>query len=378
MIKVLAILLFFACLCSQTVRAETFSLDSDPADFPGPTSLFPTAYTSLGDRPQDFAQPVKQSFSLTLWPKVVEMKALYMEKRAEGAAPLEAPSSPNDPNWGRYLGITATTSPFSGKLIGEGELAYSTLGFAGVTDQQRPMMARMTLRGNWDNIGYGALRRSLSSGFISTAGATIAHDRDENEVWGEYDFKIFRLRGTFGELHETNSDTNQLSLTRTAATSLNFARSGWSALLSSSFSASALGKIQPQESHAFTQGLTLAYRPVSFFAIEPNLSFKQEWDQTTGAKTNTPSGGFLLSCTPWSNLQLIGRASYSRGVSEDSVRDASALNTLASLNWKIGKSLGADQYLSLQVEYRNQRANPAVSNSSANITGMVQWKLLEF
>ncbi len=151
MIKVWAILLFLACVCSQTVGAETFALDSDPADFPGPTSLFPTAYTSLGDRPQDFAQPVKQSFSLTLWPKVVEMKALYMEKRDEGAAPLEAPGSPNDPNWGRYLGITATTSPFSGKLIGEGELAYSTLGFAGVTDQQPVAEQRLHLDCRSDN-----------------------------------------------------------------------------------------------------------------------------------------------------------------------------------------------------------------------------------
>ncbi len=306
------------------------------------------------------------------------MKALYMEKRAEGAAPTEASSHPNDTNWGRYLGITATTSQFSGKLIGEGELAYSTLGFAGVTDQQRPMMARMTLRGNWDNIGYGLLHRSVGSGFISTAGAKSAYDRDENELWGEYDFKIFRLRGTLGELREMNSDTNQPSLTRTAATSLNFARSGWSALLSSSISTSALGNIQLQESHALTNGVILAYRPASFFSIEPNLSFKQEWDQTTGAKTDTPSAGFLLSCTPWSNLQLTGRASYSRGISEDSVRDASTLNTLASLNWKIGKSLGTDQYLSLQVEYRNQRANPTVSNSSPNITGMVQLKLLDF
>ena len=64
-----------------------------------------------------------------------------------------------------------------------------------------------------------------------------------------------------------------------------------------------------------------------------------------GGKTDTPSARFLLSCTPWSNLQLTGRASYSRGISEDSVRDASTLNTLASLNWKIGKSLGTDQYL---------------------------------
>ena len=282
MIKALAILIILgACLCGRDAVAETMPLGSDPADFPGPMSLFPAHYAAFEGVPRDFAQPVKQTFSLNLWPKVIEMKALYVEKRSEDAVATAAPSNldnPGNTNWGRYLGLTASTSQFSGKLIGEGELAYSTLGFAGVTDTQRPMMARMTLRGNWDNVGYGALHRSLGSGFISTGGTSTAHDRDENQVWGEYDFKIFRLRGTFGELREIISDTNQPNLTRTAATSLNFTRSGWSALLSSSYSTIALGKVQPQESRAFTHGLTLAYKPLRFLSIEPNLSLKQEWD----------------------------------------------------------------------------------------------------
>jgi hypothetical protein len=378
MFKALAPLLFFICLCG-TAAAETFAIDSDPADFPSRTSLFPPGYAPLDGLPHDLGRPVQQSFSLTLVPKLVEMKALYMEKRASDASPTAAPiGGASDTGFGRYLGLTATSSQFDGKLIGEGEVAYSTLGFAGVTDQQRPMMARMTLRGTWEQVGYGALHRTLGSGFISTGGATIVHDRDENQVWGEYDFKIFRWRGTFGELRETTSDTNQLNLTRTASTSLNFTRPQWSALLTSGYSTNALGKLQPQESRAFTQGLSLAYRPVTFLSIEPNFSFKHEWDQNSGARTETPLGSLALTCTPWRDLQLISRASYSRSASEDALKEMSVLNTAASLNWKIGKAFGADQYLSLQVEYRNQRANPLANNSSANVTSMLQWKVLDF
>ena len=293
MTKTLSILLFVACLCSRTVGAETFSLDSDPADFPGPTSLFPAAYAPLEGVPRDFAQPVKQSFSLTLWPKVVEMKALYMEKRAEGATPTEASSNPNDTNWGRYLGITATTSQFSGKLIGEGELAYSTLGFAGVTDQQRPMMARMTLRGNWDNVGYGVLHRSLGSGFISTAGTKIANDRDENELWGEYDFKIFRLRGTLGELREMNADTNQPSLTRTAATSLNFARSGWSALLQLEYFDQRLGKHSAAGITRPHQRCHTCVSPGEFFFDRTESKFQTGMGPNDGGKNRHALGGFF-------------------------------------------------------------------------------------
>lgn len=302
-----------------------------------------------------------------------------MEKRAGDAPPSPAPvSGGTGTGFGRYLGVTAISSQFDGKLVGEGEVAYSTLGFAGITDQQRPIMARMTLRGSWDRVSYGALHRILGSGFISTGGATIVRDRDENQVWGEYDFKIFRWRGTFGELRETTSDTNQVNLTRTAATSLNFTRPQWSALFTSGYSTSALGQIQPQESRAFSQGLSLAYRPVSFFSIEPNFSFKHEWDETGGARTETPLGSLALTCTPWTDLQLMSRASYSRSASEDALKELSILNTVASLNWKIGKAFGADQYLSFQVEYRNQRANPLANNSSANVTSMLQWKVLNF
>ena len=74
----------------------------------------------------------------------------------------------------------------------------------------------------------------------------------------------------------------------------------------------------------------------------------------------------------------MSRASYSRSASEDALKELSILNTVASLNWKIGKAFGADQYLSFQVEYRNQRANPLANNSSANVTSMLQWKVLNF
>jgi len=379
MLKALALLLFCICLCSATAAAETLALESDPGDFPGPASLFPPGYAPLDGAPRDFGRPLQQSFSLTLGPKLLEMKALYMEKHA-GDAPPPAASSSIDSHggFGRYLGLTATSSQLDGKLIGEGEVAYSTLGFAGVADQQRPMMARMTLRGSWDRVSYGALHRTLGSGFISTGGAAIVRDRDENQIWGEYDFKIFRWRSTFGELREILSGTHQLNLTRSAAASLNFSRPQWSALLAAGYSTSALGNAQPLESRAFTQGLSLAYRPASFFSIEPNFSFKHEWDETSGARTETPLGSLALTCTPWSDLQLRGRASYSRRASEDAAKEIAVLNTAASVNWKIGKAFGTDQYLSFQVEYRNQRANPLANSSSANVTAQLQWKILDF
>ena len=149
------------------------------------------------------------------------------------------------------------------------------------------MMARMTLRGNWDKVGYGVLHRSLGSGFISTAETKIVNDRDENELW-EYDFKIFRLRGTLGELREMNAEHESSQPNKNRRHLFEFRPLRMERASQLGYSNNALGEILMQESRALTNGLTLAYRPASFFSMEPNLSFKQEWDQTTGQKSTRP------------------------------------------------------------------------------------------
>lgn len=87
----------------------------------------------------------------------------------------------------------------------------------------------------------------------------------------------------------------------------------------------------------------------------------------------------MLSCTPFRDVQFIGRTSYARALSEDPLKDGSSLNTALSLNWMIGKALGAEQSLSLQVEYRDQLyAHPSTNTSQANLTGMIQLKMAGF
>lgn len=278
---------------------------------------------------------------------------------------------------GSFLDLVATSSPFGGKLVGEGELAYSTLGLS-TTGEQRPTMSRLGLKGNWGSMSYGADYKSFGSGFASPSGVKIDHNRDESQLWGQYNFGFLRIKGTIGELWEKNSDTNQLSLTRTAMTSLNFTKSTWNALLSSNYSVVQQGTGLNEKTVAFTNGLSLAYRPATILTIEPNLSLKEEWDRSTGLRTETPSAGLLLVSTPLRDVQLTGRASYARGMSEDRFKDASTINTGASLNWKIGKSLMGEQFLSFQIEYKNQLFLNCPSNSQEHLSGMLQLKIVGF
>lgn len=376
MIRFASTLILVVCLCHRMALAQMYGFDSLSEDAPDPVTLFPQSYTQFDRIRNDFSQTTKRTISLDLGPKLVELKALYLEKQQDGGAPTSATSA-GVGNWGNYFDLLATSSGFGGKLVGEGELAYSTLGISTMPDQ-RPLMSRLALRGNWGKTGYGFLYRSFGSGFISMTGTQVDHARDEGQLWGEYDFGLFRLRGTVGESREKNSDTNDLILTRTAATSFQLDKPSWSALLSSSYSLTGQGEEAGPQTLAFTNAFSIAYRPTGFLTIEPGLSFKEEWDPTTGLKADTPSAGVALVFTPYRDLQLTSRASYARGISDDPFKEVETLNTAAALNWKIGKSFLGDQFLSVQVEYKNE-LHPSSSNSpQPNLTGMIQWKMVRF
>ena len=307
---------------------------------------------------------------MDLGPKFIELQALYLEKRQDSAAPTAALTDPSNAKWGSYFDLLAITSGFGGKLIGEGELAYSTLGYAALPDQQ-PIMSRLGLRGSWGKTNYGLQYRSFGNGFVSMCGLKVDHARDERQLWGEYDFGLFRLRGSLGESWENNSETNNLSLTRTASTYFNLSKPSWSALLSSSYALSGQGQEPSQQSLTFTNALSIAYRPTGFLTMEPGLSLRQEWDQSTGLKTDTPSAGFALVCSPYRDLQFAGRASYARGLSEDPLKEISSVNTAATLNWKIGKSFLGEQFLTFQVEYKNELQTNSINKSQPNLTGLI-------
>ena len=377
MIRFTQALFLVVCLCHRMALAQSDWLDSPPSDVPSPVTLFPLSHTQIDGIRKDISQPTKRTFSLDLGPKLIELQALYLEKRQDGAAPTTALTDPSNAEWGSYFDLLAISSGFGGKLIGEGEVAYSTLEFAALPDQQ-PLMSRLGLRGSWGKANYGLQYRSFGSGFVSMGGLKVDHDRDERQLWGEYDFGLFRLRGALGESWEKNSETSDLNLTRTATTFFNLNKPGWSALLSSSYALSGQGQEPSQQTLAFTNALSIAYRPTGFLTIEPGLSFKQERDQATGLKTDTPSAGFALICSPYRDLQFSGRASYARGLSEDPLKEISTANTAASLNWKIGKSYLGEQILSFQVEYKNELTANSINKPQPNLTSLIQWKMVGF
>jgi hypothetical protein len=370
-------LIFVLCMCHRLASAQSDEPDAFPREIPAADNLFPHSFSSINGALRDFDQASKQNFALELGPKLIQLKGSYFERRQNETALVAAFGEPQPSRWGRYFDLLATSSRFDGKLSGEGELAYSTLGETTAAAQQ-PLMSRLGLSGRWGKIGYGLSRRSAGRGFVSPTGEKTEHDRDENQIYTEYDFGVFRIRGAAGEALEKNFDTHELTLTRTAATSLYWNRPGWSAIFSSSYSLVGQSEQPGPKTPAFVNGVALVYRPVAPLSVEPSLNFKQEWDAVTRLKTETPSAAFALAYIPMRELQLRGRASYARDLSEDPLKNGSLVNTAAALNWRIGKSLFGEQSLSLQFEYKNESRFALPENSHSNVTGSIQFKINGF
>jgi hypothetical protein len=258
-------------------------------------------------------------------------------------------------------------------------LAYSTLAFSALPDEQ-PIMTRLGLKGNWGKAGYGLSYRSFGSGFVSTSGPKVEHARDEKQLWAEYDFGLFRMRGAGGETWETDSATNLLTVTRSAATSFHLSKPLWSVSLSSTYSL--IGQAEAEAASGktvgLTNGVTLAFRPAASLTIEPKLGFKKEWDGISGLGTETPSAALALSCAPSRNLQLVGQASYAKGVSDDPLKEATTVHTAASLNWNVGRSFLGEQSVALQLDYRNEFRPNVPESSQDNLTGMIRFKVAGF
>ena len=378
MIKFFCAWVFILACCALTACTPIVATTSDPAEFSRPSGLFPYIDGEADGLRAELDKPVKSTFTLELGRKLVEFKASYIEQRpTDGVNNAIGNDEPRAPS-GSYLDLLVSSSRFDGKLVGESEFAYSDTPGAGLANQS-PTMSRLTLRGNWGDANYGATYRSFGSGFVSSAGRRFDNSRDEREAWGEYDFKLFRFKSTLGESSEQQPDSGQSTLVKTAATSLTFNRSGWSALLSSSYSIIDQDDVGIDKTTAFSHGLSIAYRSTSYLTIEPGFNVRQEWSSATRAKTNTPSGGVALVSTLFRDVNLTGRTSYAHGFSEDSLKDSSSmLNTAASLNWKLGRSPLGEQALSFQFEYKHQVTASPLTVPSSGFAGLIQWKVAGF
>ncbi|HEU4343547.1 MAG TPA: hypothetical protein VFU31_18510 [Candidatus Binatia bacterium] len=324
--------------------------------------------------PQD--SPTSQTFSIDLLPRILHVRSSYREKHE----PLAEMSNGGEEMLQRHLNLLATFSYFGDRMVGEGELAYGSVDSAQTRCAciDTPKMMRLALKDHWASFNYGLSYRSWSKGFINLTGEKTDQDRDETRFWGDRNLGPFNVHGSLGESRDKTTIDNQLRLTRTATTGLMFRRPQWGVGLVSAFSLIEDGSSR-QETTVLSHALTSHYQPIGELTLGPSLTLKDEQDQMTGVRTETPRAAFNMIYTPSrTGVRFTSSTAYGRSFSINGPTDVSTVNATAGIEWKLGKVRAADQVLSFNLGYNRQVDFTLPSNSREDFSAKLQLKIFGF
>ena len=370
-----AVLLLLSVSCTA-ISTEAPERAQEPTRFDSFESSF-TSFERLAEI-QDRAKPIENSFSLNFGPQLLNVKASYLEK-AESAAATTV-NSPQ-PSLRRYLKLLGSASFGGSNLTGEGELTYGSGNT--VPDNcdclDWPRMMRMGIKSRWQGLRYGMDFKSVERGFVTVSGVESAEQRDEGQLWGEYNLGPFNLRGSVVESWEELLDANRHRVTRAATTAVQLNRSVWSGTLLSSYGLVEQGPDLNQETTVFSNRLAGLYRPFSVLSLGPSIGLKHEWDTATGYRTESPTTEFAIIYTPVRDkFRLTGGTSFTRTLNRYALTDIMTIGTRAIMDWKIGSFLGSDDTLSFNLNYNRQRDLISPSNSYNDLSGILQLRITGF
>lgn len=373
----LAALIFF-CLSCATARTDLSDLTLEPVTSPAAFEMSQRIHSTNGDNILKPPPNAGKTFVVNLGPKLVELKASYLEK-LEPANGLNANGQEHELR--RHLNLLASSSFGGSGLTGESELAYSPLNsLPGQCEcKDWPKMFRLGLKNRWAGFRYGADYKSVDRGFVSLAGITTEQARDEGHLWGEHGLGPFNIRGSIGESWEKPLDTDGLRVSRGPTVAFSFNRSQWGAMVASTYQWVEQRPAANQETTALTNTLTGSYRPFSFLSVNPNFSITAERNQYTGVRTETPRTELIFTYTPSpKSFKLTGGSSFTRSLSADGLNNIRTFGTTAALDWKLGKFFGEGDVLSFNLNYNQQLDFISSTNSHNNLSGMLQLKITGF
>ena len=313
-------------------------------------------------------------YQVNFGPQLVNIRASYRERPDLN---VNLNSDPATGNIQRYFDLRATSALAGTSLVGEGEIAYSALNsFDG---NMQPGMVRFGLKHRWRDLTYGADYKSIAKGFTPIAGTIADQSRDEAQVWGEHGVGPFNLRGSIGESWERLIDTVDLRVTRSATAAIQINRARWGGSFSTTYGLIEQGSGPNEESAVLIKRITTSYRPADFLSLEPTFTVKEEWNQSTGMRTQTPTSGLSLTYSLLqSGFRLTGGTSFTRIFNGDGSNDVSIHGTSAVVDWRIGNFLGRNDTLSFTFSYDRQLDRVFRANSHDGLSSMLQFKIAGF
>lgn len=337
------------------------------------------------------------------------------------APPLASPSLRElapETDQARTQGLLSSTTWLNGTFVTQTEVARS-MGGAGGLQSNIPgdtgsdaaqRMVRLSLTGTAGSMRYGMLSRSSGQAFLSGPDQTL------REVWGEWKTGWITLRKAIGEQwnnlaedptraraeqtygrvglawkrptwpditltysHNSLSSTleppgiaPQRSHNHTLESALAYNGMGWNARLASSYIFASDLLRGGAESTVKMQMLTAAFLPLNTLAISPTLGYREEVQNWSGVRINSPSASVSLQYRQSPQLLISAMGNYAGTRSSDRLIDTELVGGKGILAWDLQRSQAWTTLISFEAGY-NRMTNHVVSSANTeDISGLIR------
>ncbi len=318
----------------------------------------------------------------------------------------------------RTQGLLSSTTWLNGAFITETEVAQS-LGGAGWLQSRIPgdtrgdaaqRMVRLGLTGTAGSVRYGALYRSAEQAFLN------GPDQAMREAWGEWKSGSTTLRSAIGEQwNNVAGDSTRSRLGQTYGrvglawkrptwpeVTLTYARNslssaleplgiipqrshahslesalayngmGWNARLASSYILGSDLLRGGAETTVRMQMLTATFRPLNTLTISPALGYREEVQDWSGVRTNSPSASVALQYRQSQRLLVSAMGNYAGTRSSDRLIDTEQVGGKGILAWDLQRSRAWTTLISLEAGYNRITNHVSPSADTEDISGMVR------
>lgn len=274
-------------------------------------------------------------------------------------------------------------------------------------------MVRVGLTGTAGVIRYGMMYRSAGQAFLNGPDTAV------REVWGEWKHGWTTLRSTIGQqwnnvagdaarsrLEQTygrvgvgwnkpawpsltltyaknslSSTLNPINLapqrthnhTLEAALAYNSAR--WNATLASTYIIGNDLFRNGAESNIKMQLLTASFRPLNTLTIAPTLIYREEKQEWSGVRIDSPSASLALQYKQSQRLLITAAGNYAGVRSRDRLVDLENLGGKGVLAWDLQQSAHWMTLISLEAGYTRQTNHATPSADTEDISGVVRFVL---
>jgi hypothetical protein len=318
----------------------------------------------------------------------------------------------------RTHGLLSSINVLNGMLVTEAEMAKSEGGatwlqnkIAGDTrEDAASRMLRLGITGTAGSVRYGALYRSAGQAFLN------GPDLAMREVWGEWKSGQTTLRSAVGqqwnnvtgdttrtrqgqtygrlglawkspglpEFMLTYSNTGlrssaeplgvapQRNHTHTLEGALAYNGAAWNARLTSAYILGSDLQHNGAENTVRLQTFTAAIRPSNTLTITPTLTYREETQDWSGTRIESPSASVAVQYRHNQRVWLSAAGNYASVHSSDGLIDTQQVGGKGILAWDLQRSQAWATLLSFEAGYNRLTNNLSPSADTQDISGIIK------